>query len=90
MTRPAITYGIFQPAEAAKPLELVSPQPGVLEVRTIWRDQVTVMVTIVDPDVHIVTEWADGWIDNPSAWRNAIITAALAIYHRGETRLCED
>jgi len=90
MTRPAITYGIFQPDEAAKPLELVSPQPGVLEVRTIWRNQVTVMATIIDPDVHTVTEWTDGWIDNPVPWRNAIITAALAVYHRGETRLCED
>ena len=90
MTRRPITYGIFQPDEAAKPLELVSPQPGILEVRTIWRNQVTTMVTIVDPDVHIVTEWTDGWIDNPAPWRNAIITAALTVYHRGETRPCED
>jgi len=90
MTRRPITYGIFQPDEAAKPLELVSPQPGILEVRTIWRKQVTTMVTIVDPDVHIVTEWADGWIDNPPAWRNAIITAALAVYQQGKGRPCED
>ena len=90
MTRRPITYGIFQPDEAAKPLELVSPQPGILELRTIWRNEVTVMATIIDPDVHIVTEWADGWIDNPVPWRNAIITAALTLYHQEQGRPCED
>ncbi|MFD0559783.1 hypothetical protein FB566_0434 [Stackebrandtia endophytica] len=89
MTRPARHYGTFQPEEAVKPLELVSPRPGILEVRTVWRNQTTTMVTITDPDVHIDIQWADGWADNPASWRYAITNAALHLYRQGEVRICD-
>jgi len=90
VTRSPITYGTYQPGQIPHPLEVVSPRPGVLEVRTTWRDEVTVMATITDPDVHMSVEWTEGWIDNPDDWHHTIISGALDLYVEGTGRPCAD